>query len=317
MKILANDGISVQAEQTLINAGFEVQNIKVAQNQLSKYINEQQIDILLVRSATKVYQDVINSCPSLKLIGRGGVGLDNIDVEYAESKGIKVINTPNASSLSVAELVFAHLLGAVRFLYDANRNMPLEGDTNFNDLKSTYSNGQELRGKTLGIIGFGRIGTVVAKIAISLGMKVLAHDPFVEKATISLDFYDGQKVNFLIKTVSKEEVLKNSDFIILHLPSQKESVISPDDYDLIKKGAGIINLARGGVLDEKVLLEKLDNYHLAFACLDVYENEPNPSMHILMHPKISHSPHIGAVTKEAQNRVGDELALQIIQIFKK
>ena len=259
MKILANDGISVQAEQTLINAGFEVQNIKVAQNQLSKYINEQQIDILLVRSATKVYQDVINSCPSLKLIGRGGVGLDNIDVEYAESKGIKVINTPNASSLSVAELVFAHLLGAVRFLYDANRNMPLEGDTNFNDLKSAYSNGQELRGKTLGIIGFGRIGTVVAKIAISLGMKVLAHDPFVEKATISLDFYDGQKVNFLIKTVSKEEVLKNSDFITLHLPSQKESVISPDDYDLIKKGAGIINLARGGVLDEKVLLEKLDN----------------------------------------------------------
>ncbi|MDO4880123.1 MAG: D-2-hydroxyacid dehydrogenase [Capnocytophaga sp.] len=317
MKILANDGISAQAEQTLRNAGFEVQNIKVAQNQLSNYINEQQIEILLVRSATKVFRDVIEACPSLKLIGRGGVGLDNIDVQFAENKGIKVINTPNASSLSVAELVFAHLLGAVRFLYDANRNMPLEGDTNFNGLKSAYSNGQELKGKTLGIIGFGRIGTAVAKIAISLGMRVLAYDPFVDKATITLDFYDGQKVEFPIETITKEEVLKNSDFITLHLPSQKEPIITADEYSLMKKGAGIINLARGGALNETILLENLDNEQLAFACLDVYENEPTPSMHVLMHPKISHSPHIGAVTKEAQNRVGEELALQIIQFFKK
>src|SRR5690606_10243241 len=176
MKILANDGISEQGIQLLENNGFEVITTKVAQEQVANYINKNNISALLVRSATKVNKDIIDSCPSLKLIGRGGVGMDNIDVDYARKKGIHVINTPNASSESVAELVFAHLFSGVRYLTDANRNMPLEGDTRFSELKRDYATGVELKGKTLGIIGFGRVGTAVAKMAIALGMNVIVTD---------------------------------------------------------------------------------------------------------------------------------------------
>jgi len=165
MKILANDGISASGVEQLTQAGFEVITTNVAQEQLVQYINENQIVALLVRSATTARKDLIDACPSLKIIGRGGVGMDNIDVEYAREKGLSVINTPAASSLSVAELVFAHLFGCVRFLHDSNRNMPLEGESNFKGLKKAYAKGIELRGKTMGIIGFGRIGQEVAKIA--------------------------------------------------------------------------------------------------------------------------------------------------------
>lgn len=317
MKILANDGISNKAATLLSQAGFEILDIKVAQNQLIDYINSENIEIVLVRSATKITKDVIENCPSLKLIGRGGVGLDNIDMETAQTKGIKVINTPDASSHSVAELVFAHLLGCVRFLYDANRNMPLDGDTRFKELKQAYAEGNELRGKTLGIIGFGRIGKAVAKIAIGLGMKILAHDASTLKSTLTLSFFDGQQVHFDIETTSKEDVLKNSDFITLHVPAQKNSIFSEEDFELMKQGVGIINLARGGAIDEELLLKALESGKVAFAGLDVYENEPTPSVKILMHPNISHTPHIGAATIEAQERIGEELATQIITIFKK
>lgn len=191
MKVLANDGISQSGINALNDAGIEVITTTVAQEQLSNYINAHHIDVLLVRSATKVRKDLIDSCPGLKVIGRGGVGMDNIDVEYAQSKGLKVINTPAASSQSVAELVFAHLFGGVRFLHDANRNMPLDGDSKFNALKKNYANGNELRGKTLGIVGFGRIGREVAKIALGVGMKVIASDMFIDKATIKVDFLTG------------------------------------------------------------------------------------------------------------------------------
>lgn len=317
MKILANDGISNKAATLLSQAGFEILDIKVAQNQLIDYINSENIEIVLVRSATKITKDVIENCPSLKLIGRGGVGLDNIDVKTAQTKGIKVINTPDASSHSVAELVFAHLLGCVRFLYDANRNMPLDGDTRFKELKQAYAEGNELCGKTLGIIGFGRIGKAVAKIAIGLGMKILAYDASTSKSTLTLSFFDGQQVHFDIETTSKEDVLKNSDFITLHVPAQKNSIFSEEDFELMKQGVGIINLARGGAIDEELLLKALESGKVAFAGLDVYENEPTPSVKILMHPNISHTPHIGAATIEAQERIGEELATQIITIFKK
>ena len=192
IKILANDGISDSGKEALEKEGFEVITTKVAQNQLIDYINKHAIDVLLVRSATQVRKDIIDSCPSLKLIGRGGVGMDNIDVAHAKSKNLHVINTPASSANSVAELVFAHLFSGVRFLHDANRNMPLEGDTQFNELKKNYNNGAELRGKTIGIIGFGRSGQAVARIAIGLGMNVMAYDPKVTEAVITLDFFDGQ-----------------------------------------------------------------------------------------------------------------------------
>jgi len=316
MKVLANDGVSQSGIDALEKEGFEVLTTTVAQDQLLDYINDNEISVLLVRSATKVRTDIIDNCPSLKIIGRGGVGMDNIDVEYAREKGLSVINTPAASSGSVAELVFAHLYGSVRFLHDANRNMPLEGDNKFKNLKKAYAGGTELRGKTLGVIGIGRIGQATAKIAIGVGMNVIAYDPFIENITIPLEFFDGQSVNVEIKTVSKEEVLKNADFITLHVPAQKEYVIGKAEFDLMKNNAGIINAARGGVIDEVALVDALEKGKLSFAGLDVFENEPNPAIKVLMNNKISLTPHIGAATGEAQDRIGQELADQIISILK-
>lgn len=317
MKILANDGISEKAIKTLDAAGFKVLTTKVAQNQLANFINEEQVEILLVRSATQAKKDLIDACPSLKLIGRGGVGMDNIDVTYAREKGIKVINTPNASSHSVAELTFAHLFSGVRFLYDANRNMPLDGDSRFEALKKDYAKGQELKGKTLGIIGLGRIGKAVATIALGLGMKVIAHDPHQSEVTITLSFFDGRSLDFTIQTISKEALLKEADFVTLHIPAQQEVVIGEKEFQLMKDGVGIINVARGGVIDEEALLHALEHEKVAFAGLDVFKGEPTPSIRILMHPRVSLSPHIGAATLEAQERVGDELATQIIEAFGK
>ncbi|KIX19973.1 3-phosphoglycerate dehydrogenase [Flavobacterium sp. 316] len=316
MKILANDGISKTGIKTLEKAGFEVITTKVAQEQVASFINTHNIKVILVRSATKVKKDVIDSCPGLKIIGRGGVGMDNIDVDYARQQGIHVINTPAASSESVAELVFAHLFTGVRFLYDSNRNMPLEGDTNFNGLKKAYANGIELKGKTLGIIGFGRIGQAVAKIALGLGMKVIASDKYVGEAVIRVDFYNGQFINVDIKTEPIDDLLKHSDFITLHVPSQNGYIIGRDELKIMKDNVGIVNAARGGVIDEVALIEALDEDRILFAGLDVFEEEPTPAMRVLMHPKVSLTPHIGAATLEAQDRIGTELAEQIISLMK-
>lgn len=316
MRILANDGISQTGIDKLKENGFEVLTINVAQEQLSNYINKHNIEVLLVRSATQVDKNIINECPSLKLIGRGGVGMDNIDVVYAKEKGLHVINTPEASSESVAELVFAHLYGGVRYLYDSNRNMPLDGDSKFKDLKKSYANGSELRGKTLGIIGFGKIGQATAKIALGIGMKVIYHDSEVESTTIDLSFFDDQSISFSLKNSTKENVLKSSDFISLHVPKQNAYVLGKNDFDLMKDGVGIINAARGGVLDEVALLDALEKKKVSFAGLDVFESEPKPEIPILMHPDISLTPHIGAGTKEAQDRIGTELATQIVTLLK-
>jgi len=317
IKILANDGISSNGIEKLESNGFIVLTDTVAQLDLVKYINENKISVLLVRSATKARKDLIDSCPTLKIIGRGGVGMDNIDVEYAKEKGIKIINTPAASSNSVAELVFAHLFGLVRFLHSSNRQMPMEGDTNFKELKKSFSSGKELAGKTLGIIGFGRIGQEVAKKAIGLGMNIIVHDKFIQDADVTLNFFNGDKKTFNIESQSLEKVLKGSDFITVHVPKiDNKAIIGANEIGLMKTGAGIINTSRGGVIDETALMFALDKEKLAYAALDVFENEPKPSMHLLMHNALSLTPHIGAATKEAQQRIGDELAIQIISLLK-
>ena len=316
MKVLANDGISKSGIKALEKGGFEVITTKVAQEQVANFINTHDVKVILVRSATKVRQDIIDACPGLKIIGRGGVGMDNIDVAYAREKGLHVINTPASSSESVAELVFAHLFSGVRFLHDANRNMPLEGDTNFDGLKKAYANGIELRGKTLGIIGFGRIGQAVAKMALGLGMKVIAADKYVNEAVIRVDFYNGQFINVEIVTESLEDIFKHSDFITLHVPAQDGYVIDKEEFQLMKENVGIVNCARGGVINEVALIEALDEGKVLFAGLDVFEKEPTPEIQILMHPKISLTPHIGAATEEAQDRIGTELAKQIISLLK-
>ncbi|MBT4063098.1 MAG: D-2-hydroxyacid dehydrogenase [Flavobacteriaceae bacterium] len=315
MNVLANDGISKSGKDSLEKDGFNVSTVTVAQNQLISYVNKENISVLLVRSATTVRKDLIDQCPGLKIIGRGGVGMDNIDVDYARNKGINVINTPAASSASVAELVFAHLYSGVRFLHESNRAMPLEGDSNFKGLKKTYAKGVELRGKTIGIIGFGRIGRETAKIALGVGMNVLVYDRHMEKVDLTLDFHDGKKIDFEIKISKFDYLLKNSDFISLHVPAQKKFVIDKKEIDMMKDGAGLINAARGGVVNEVELVSALDSGKLSFAGLDTFENEPKPAVKLLMHPKISLTPHIGAATNEAQDRIGLELADQIKSIL--
>lgn len=316
MKVLANDGISQSGIDDLTAGGFEVITTNVAQEQLVNYINENDISVILVRSATQVRKDIIDGCPSIKIIGRGGVGMDNIDVEYAKEKGISVINTPAASSESVAELVFAHLFTGVRFLYDSNRNMPLEGEVKFGALKKAYAKGVELRGKTLGIIGIGRIGQAVAKMALGLGMRVIATDKFIQEVSVKVDFYGGKYIDFDLELVSFDEVISQSDFITLHVPAQDGYVIGKKELDAMKNTAGLVNAARGGVIDEVALIDALNNGDIAFAGLDVFENEPTPATQVLMNPKVSLTPHIGAATNEAQDRIGSELASQIISILK-
>lgn len=315
MKVLANDGVSQSGISALESSGYEVLTTTVAQVQLQNYINENDISVLLVRSATKVRKDIIDNCPGLKIIGRGGVGMDNIDVEYAREKGIHVINTPAASSHSVAELVFGHFYGLARYLHNSNRDMPLEGDKNFKSLKKAYAKGKELKGKTLGVIGFGRIGQATAKIGLGAGMKVVAFDPFIEEANLELEFFDGQKVNFDIKTVSKEEVLKKADFITLHVPAQKDYVIDESDFNQMKDGVIIANAARGGVVNEVALVKAIESGKVARAALDVFEKEPQPEVQLLMNSSLSLTPHTGAATNEAQDRIGVELADQIISIL--
>jgi D-3-phosphoglycerate dehydrogenase / 2-oxoglutarate reductase len=312
--ILANDGIDAVGKSLLEKAGFTVITDKVAQENLITEINEKGYVALTVRSATKVRKDIIDSCANLKVIGRGGVGMDNIDVEYAREKGIQVINTPAASSNSVAELVFAHLFNAVRFLYTSNRQMPLVGNTKFDDLKKNYSKGIELRAKTIGIIGFGRIGQYTAKIALGCGMKVLAYDPFVKDVTLTLDIYGTNGVDIKINTVSLDELIANADVISMHVPGGK--MIGETEINKMKQGVILINASRGGVIDEEALLAGLNSGKIAHACLDVFENEPTPNEALLVHNKISLTPHIGAATNEAQERIGVELAEKLIEALK-
>ncbi len=311
MNILANDGMAQAGIDVLEGAGHTVFTTKVAQEQLAQYIQEQGIDVLLVRSATTARKELIDACPGLRMIGRGGVGMDNIDVDYARAQGRLVFNTPAASSESVAELVFAHLGGMLRFLHDANRMMPLEGETRFNDLKKAYAKGQELRGKTMGILGFGRIGRAVARMAYGLGMKVIAHDPYTTDDHFDLVFADGQHIRTQAQLCTLPDILAESDIVTIHIGGNDE-LLGAEELASMKPGAFLVNAARGGVVNEIALLDALNNGHLAGAALDVFVNEPTPAMHILMHEKLSLSPHIGAATEEAQDRIAVELAEQIL-----
>ena len=315
MRILANDGISISSIEKLESNGFKVLTKSIAQDDLISYINNSKIEALLVRSTTKVRKNLIDKCPSIKLIGRGDVGMDNIDVEYAVNKGINVINTPAASSKSVAELVFAHLFGCVRHLHSSNRSMPLEGDRKFKELKKSYSKGAELRGKTLGIVGFGRIGQEVAKIAIGIGMNISVYDLNLNETLLELSFFDESTKSFQIKMDNFKDLLAQSDFITFHVPAQKKYLISEDEFKIMKQGVGIINAARGGIIDEEALEKYLNTGQVSFAALDTFENEPNPDIKILMNERISLTPHIGAATTEAQERIGLELADQIINLL--
>ncbi len=320
IRILANDGIDATGKQIFLDAGFDVITDKIAQENLVSELNK--FDAILVRSATQVRKELIDACPNLKIIGRAGVGMDNIDVAYAREKGLHVVNTPDASSQSVAELVFAHLFTMTRFLHDSNRKMPnCETKEQFNALKKQYSSGIELKGKTLGIIGFGKIGQNVARMALGLGMKVMPFKLNAADVKIEIDFFQthsNASLMVTMKCVPFEELLSQSDFITLHVPFPKGAipVIAKKQLDIMKRGVGIVNTARGGVVAEMDLLEALNSGKVGYAALDVFEGEPIIMKELRQHPNVSLSPHIGGSTQEAQERIGIELANKIVQLFK-
>lgn len=312
MKVLANDGISQAGINSLEAAGFSVSIDNIPQDKLIDEINNSNIEIVLVRSATTVRKNVIDACPNLKLIGRGGVGMDNIDVEYARSKGLTVINTPGASSQSVAELVMGHMLVIARSLHDSYKNME---DGEFKVLKKKFAKGVELRGKNLAIIGFGRIGQNLASYAIGCGMNVMAVDRFAESVTIPLNLGNNVSTSVdITPTASMNEALSQADFISIHVPKQDNgsAVFGSEQFAIMKDGVRIVNASRGGVIDETALIEALNSGKIAAVALDVYENEPNPRVDLLNNSKIACTPHIGAATLEAQDRIGTELAASII-----
>ena len=313
VKILVNDGIHPDGKLLLEEANYIVSEDKIPQEELVGRIGE--YDVLIVRSATKVTKEVIDAGKNLKIIARGGVGLDNIDVEHAQSKGIEVYNTPMASSRAVAELAMGHLFSLSRMLQRSNRELASGGD--FKKLKKNYETGFQIKGKTLGIVGFGRIGQEVAKIALGTGMGVIAHDPFVQEAEvgISLQGFDDLRIGVTIRTESLDKLLRESDFITLHLPGIGKALIGEAELAKMKNGVFLINTARGGVIDEEALLKALDSGKVAGAGLDVFENEPTPREALLKHPLVSCSPHIGASTVEAQSYIGMELADKIIGYF--
>ncbi|MFT4545059.1 MAG: D-3-phosphoglycerate dehydrogenase [Bacteroidia bacterium] len=311
--ILANDGIHPAGKEILENAGFQVQTDKVAQEDLADFISQNNVVAVLVRSATQVTEKELTCSDSLKAIGRAGVGLDNIDLGCAETNGVSVVNTPAASSQSVAELVLAHLFTISRFLQQSNRDMAVSGTTEFGKLKKSYSKGSELQGKTLGIVGIGRIGQALAKMALGLGMKVVAHDPFIPEVGISFDVHIYGEVSVKLSTISLDDLLAQADFVSLHVPKPKEgSLLGSTEFAKMKDGVMLVNASRGGVIHEADLLAALASGKVAAAGLDVFENEPTPMAELLNHPRISVTPHIGAATNEAQTRIGIELAEKII-----
>ena len=298
-KILVTDGMEKEALAALRAKGYEVTEKFFEPEELAKNLGA--FDAVVVRSATKVRQPIIDEAKkgNLKLIIRGGVGVDNIDVAYAEQNGIAVRNTPKASTASVAELALAHMFALARFIGISNFTMR-NGEWN----KKKYE-GVEIAGKTLGIVGFGRIGRELAAKAHALGMNIIATD--VMKVENAPDY---------AKIVSFEEVLENSDFISLHvpMPKDKKPVITAKEIGMMRDGAFIINAARGGIIDETALCDALDSGKLAGAGLDVYAEEPSKNERLLKNPKVSLTPHIGGSTKEAQKRIGMEI-VDIIEGF--
>ncbi|MBS9774194.1 MAG: 3-phosphoglycerate dehydrogenase [Tenacibaculum sp.] len=313
MKILATEGISKNAEIALQKAGFEVISAEIEQNQLENYIINNSIDAILVGNNTQIQQELIDACYNLKLIGYKN-NTDNIDVQYAKDQGLHVINTSDASANSVAELVFAHLLGLARNLHQSNREMPLEGDFNFKGLKESFT-GNELRGKTIGIIGINTEAIATAKIALGLGMNVIFSNDELKSITISIEFFDGQGVEFSFNTISLNELLSKSNFISLHIKQQDDYIIGVNEFERMKNGIGIINCSNGKLIDEIALINAIEDGKVKYAGLDVFENEPTPNIQLLMNPNLSLSPNIASSTFEAKEQIDMELANKIIELL--
>ncbi len=300
MKVLANDGLEISAINKIKKNGIYIETNHLDKEELIENIKN--YDVLVVRSNTKVTSDVLEAGAkgNLKLVIRAGVGIDNIDLDYAKKVGIKVSNTPDASSDSVAELALGHMFSVARYIAVANYTMR-NGQWN----KKQYK-GSEIAGKILGIIGMGRIGKALAGKAEALGMKIIYADVLGKQDNLAYEFMD------------LDNLLKVSDYVSLHVPYDKDkgALISSREISMMKEGAVIINCARGKVVDEEALLEGLNSGKLAGAGIDVFEQEPSKNTELINHERVSVTPHIGASTKEAQERIGKEVAAIVINFNK-
>ncbi|MBK7812515.1 MAG: 3-phosphoglycerate dehydrogenase [Saprospiraceae bacterium] len=310
-KILINDGMEASGVEALKDIGFEVNTKKIEQVELIHHINE--YDGIIIRSATKVKRDLIDAGQRLKFIARGGVGLDNVDVAYAKEKGIEVINTPGSSSLSVAELAFAHILSLSRGLQEQQSRLNSAED--FSALKKKYSQSSEVGGKKLLLIGFGRIAKELAKMCLGFNMKIQVNDPYLDRAELEFEMC-GQSITTNFEMVDLRVGLPHSDFVSIHTPFMGKAILGEEEFGLMKKSAFVINTSRGENIDETALLVALNLDKIAGAGLDVFQNEPNVNPVLLSHPKISKSPHIGASTLEAQERIAGELVGKIERLYK-
>ena len=298
MKILVCDKTEKEYVEQMRAAGLEVDvKDEITPEELMTTLPS--YDGMVVRSRTKVRQPLIDNCPNLKVIVRGGVGLDTIDAEYARSKGITVMNTPLANSASVAELTIGYMFALARSIPQATASLKAE------KWEKKRFEGDEIGGKTLGLIGVGNIGREVSRRASALGMKVLAYDPYIKEL-------EG------VKLVQLDELLSQSDYISLHLPRTAEStnMIGADQFAKMKDGVRIVNCARGGIIDENAFFDALTSGKIAGAALDVFAEEPPTDWRLLKLDNVIGSPHIGAATREAQGRVGAEVAQKLIEFAR-
>lgn len=309
MKILVNDGFEDSGINALKHAGFEVDSNKIPQDELVNRLSDYQG--IIIRSATKIRKEQIDAGKNLKFIARAGVGIDNIDAEYARSKGIQVINTPGASSRSVAELAMAHILGLTRSLQLTNRS--LKDAESFNKLKKQLSTSTEVKNKTIALLGLGRIGSELARMALGLEMNVIVVDPFLQSAQVQV-FVGQQVLDIPLRLMEKMEALSQADYISLHAPFNGEPILGKAEFESIKPGSILINTSRGENINEEAMLNALNSGRLLGAGLDVFHNEPHVNPDILNHPNISFSPHIAASTKEAQARIAEELVGKIVKL---
>lgn len=315
MKILV-DHITNSAKEILETQNFEVLEVTVAQNQLENYINNNAIDALIVDNSIEIQEDIIENCTSLKLIASKTDSTDNIDVHYAINNGLQVVQANKATINASAELVFAHLFGIARFLHISNREMPLEGDFRFKELQKSFAEGFELRDKKIGIIGFDAVGQQVAKIAIGLGMHVVAFDNKITEAPIELEFFNGQKTTIIVETSDIDTVFSESDFISIHLNENEEYAITAKEFEKMKTGVAIINVSKGGIINEVDLVNAIKSKKVLCAGLDVFETSPTPAVQLLMNPELSLTPSIAASTIESKVKIDEELAHKIVRLLK-
>jgi len=297
MKVIITDGISKVGVKMLVDAGIEVDDRPgLPPADLIQAIPA--YDAIIVRGATKVTADVINAGKNLKVIGRAGVGLDNVDKKAADARGVKVVNTPAATSVTVAELALGLMLACARSIPQATQSLR-EGKWEKKAFKGT-----ELFGKTLGLIGAGRIGSELGKRALAMGMNVLVVDPLIKECPYG-------------KTCEFAELLKNADYISLHVPKTPETmhILNKESIAQMKKGVVIINCARGGVVDEEALYEALKSGQVGAAGLDVFESEPIKDFKLFSLPNVIGTPHVGAQTKEGQERAGIGIAEEVRKVL--